>query len=125
VIVADIARVALGAVFAVSAATKIASVTRWRSEAAGLGVPPVVSAVVPPLEAALAGLLVSGLVRPWPSVAAGALLAVFTVLLAVRLAQGVRPPCACFGAWSTRPLGPGHLVRNAGLLVLTMVAVWS
>jgi len=125
VLIADVARVVLGAVFAVSAATKLGTWARWRSDAAALGVPSAVAIPVPPVEAVLAGLLVSGLATPWPAVAGAVLLLAFTGLLAVRLVQGVRPPCACFGAWSSRPLGPGHLARNAGLLVLALLAVWS
>lgn len=124
-IVADIARVVLGAVFAVSAATKLAGLRQWRSDADALGVPAVIAAPVPFLEALLGGLLVGGPWRPWPAVASALMLVAFTALLGRRLAQGSRPPCACFGAWSARPLGPGHLVRNGALLLVAMVAMWS
>lgn len=124
-ILADIARVLLGLVFAVSAAAKLAGLRQWQANADALGVPAGVATPVPFVEAALGGLLVAGLATPWPAVAAAVLLLAFTALLGVRLAQGSRPPCACFGAWSARPLGPGHLVRNAGLLALSMVAMWS
>ena len=30
-------------------------------------------------------------------------------------AQGRRPPCACFGALTTKPIGWGNVVRNAGV----------
>jgi hypothetical protein len=53
---------------------------------------------------------------------AAALIGGFTVLIGVRLAQGRRPPCACFGRMSTRPIGPGTLVRNIVLLALAVVA---
>ena len=49
---------------------------------------------------------------------AGALLVGFTTLLVLRLLQGRRPPCACFGAWTTKPIGWGNVVRNAGFLAL-------
>jgi hypothetical protein len=65
---------------------------------------------------------VSGVWRPVVALAAGAMLLVFTVLLVVRLAQGRRPPCACFGAWSTRPVGPGSVVRNVVLIALALIA---
>ena len=52
-----------------------------------------------------------------------ATLLIFTGLIARRLAQGRHPPCACFGAWSAKPLGPGHLVRNGVLIVLAVVTI--
>jgi hypothetical protein len=45
------------------------------------------------------------------------------VLILRRLAEGQRPPCACFGAWSTKPLGRGHVVRNLGFIGLAVVAL--
>jgi hypothetical protein len=51
-----------------------------------------------------------------------ALLAMFTTLITVRLAQGKRPPCACFGSLSARPLGWRHVLRN-GVLMALAVAV--
>ena len=51
-----------------------------------------------------------------------AVLAAFTALLGLRLAQGRRPPCACFGSLSTKPIGAGHLVRNALFLVSALAA---
>jgi len=50
---------------------------------------------------------------------ATALLAVFTVAIALAVRRGVRAPCQCFGA-STTPLGARHLVRNV-LLVAAAV----
>jgi hypothetical protein len=47
----------------------------------------------------------------------------FTVLILRRLAEGRRPPCACFGAWSTKPLGRGHVVRNLCFIGLAVVAL--
>lgn len=123
--VPDVARVLLGVVLAVSAVTKMSDVASWTSQATGLGVAGWVARPVPFVEALLGGLLVSGLAVPWAAVAAVILLIAFTILLTVRLLQGARPPCACFGAWSTKPLGPGHVARNVVLLVVAMLATWS
>ncbi|MGZ6987202.1 MAG: MauE/DoxX family redox-associated membrane protein, partial [Ilumatobacteraceae bacterium] len=49
---------------------------------------------------------------------AAALLVSFTTLLVLRMAQGRRPPCACFGAWTAKPIGWRNVVRNAVLLGL-------
>ena len=55
--------------------------------------------------------------------AALVLLVAFTGLIALRLARGEHPPCACFGAWSAKPIGPSHLLRNGALIVLSIVAL--
>ncbi|WP_185949504.1 MauE/DoxX family redox-associated membrane protein [Microbispora sp. KK1-11] len=44
------------------------------------------------------------------------LLVAFTVAIVVALGRGRRVPCRCFGA-SAVPVGPGHLARNAVLIV--------
>ena len=51
------------------------------------------------------------------------MLVAFTALIGVALAHGRHPPCACFGAWSAKPIGAGHLVRNAALIVLALLAL--
>ena len=56
---------------------------------------------------------------------AAAMLVVFTVVLVVRLAEGRRVPCACFGARSARPIGVGSVVRNLVLIALALVAAFS
>ena len=42
-----------------------------------------------------------------------------------RLAEGRRPPCACFGALSRRPVGPGSVVRNVVLIALALLAAFA
>ena len=119
---AAVAGVVLGAVLLLSGAAKLAAGPRWAAQAAALGAPAVAVPVVPWLEVGLGALLVTGVWRPVVALAAAALLLVFTVLLVVRLAQGRRPPCACFGAWSTRPVGLGSVVRNVVLIALALLA---
>jgi uncharacterized membrane protein YphA (DoxX/SURF4 family) len=117
-----VAAIVLGAAFVVAGASKLAAGPSWPEQARGLGAPSWAIPVVPWVELVLGAALVARLApRPLAVVAFG-VLAVFTVLLAARLREGRRPPCACFGAWSARPLGPGHLVRNAALMVLAVVA---
>ena len=55
-------------------------------------------------------------VLPWSAVAAVALLVAFTVVVVRRLLDGSRPPCACFGSRSNRPLSGRDVVRNVVLL---------
>jgi len=55
--------------------------------------------------------------------AALATLAAFSALLAGNLARGSRPPCACFGGRTERPLSWGALVRNAALAAALVAAL--
>lgn len=120
-----VASLVLGAVFIVSGVTKIASPAQWRTQSADLGVPAPIATVVPFLELAVGALLVSQLARSLAALAAGVLLITFTILLVVRIAQGRRPPCACFGALSTKPIGWGNVVRNVVFLVLAGVVAFG
>jgi hypothetical protein len=80
---------------------------------------------VPWVELALGALLVAGVARPAVALAAAAMLSAFTVVLVVRLAEGRRVPCACFGARSTKPIGIGSVLRNLVLIAVALVAALS
>lgn len=116
------ASVALGVSFLVAGGSKVAAGAAWPQQARDLGAPAWVVPVLPWIEIVLGAVLVTQLGRAVAALVAAALLAAFTGLIVVRLAQGRRPPCACFGAWSAKPLGPGHVVRNAVLFALAVVA---
>ena len=116
------AAVAVAIVLLVAGVTKVAQPAQWRSQAAGLGVAPIIAAAVPYIELVLATLLLVQLQRPVVAWLAVVLFVAFTVLLVVRLAQGQRPACACFGSLSAAPIGPGHVARNAVFIALAMVA---
>jgi hypothetical protein len=88
-----------------------------------MGVHRSLAIVVPYVEVVIGVLLATQLVRPWPAVMASGLLIAFTVLIVLRLRDGSRPPCACFGARSKRPLSSRHVLRNLGLLTLSLTAV--
>lgn len=113
-----VASALLGVVFLVSGVTKVASPSQWRAQAADLGVPRVVTMVLPAIELMIGALLVAQIARRPVAIVAGVLLVAFTILLVVRLSQGRRPPCACFGALTTRPIGWHNVARNAGFLAL-------
>ena len=117
-----VAAVAVAAVFLVSSVAKLAAPAQWRAQAAGLGVPSTLAAVVPYAEAGLGAWLLVQWQRHAAAWVACAVLLAFTALLATRLAQGQRPPCACFGAWSAKPIGPGHLLRNASFVAVAVCA---
>ncbi len=75
--------------------------------------------VVPWIEIALGGLLIAQLGLPWTAYAAAGLLAGFTAWLVTH--RGV--PCACFGAWSRRPVGWLDVARNLALIGVAVVVI--
>lgn len=121
--VSTVAAVLLGIAFVVAGGSKLADGPAWPEQARGLDAPSITVPVVPWFELALGALLIVQVARVWVAGVALALVIVFTILIGRKLAQGERPPCACFGAWSPTPIGPVHLVRNAGLMVLAVVAM--
>jgi uncharacterized membrane protein YphA (DoxX/SURF4 family) len=119
------ASILLGLVFVVSGGAKIAAGPAWPQQARALGAPHAVVAVLPWLEIVLGAVLVTQL-APIPAAAiALVVLAAFTALIARRLSEGKHPPCACFGAWSAKPLGRGHVIRNVGFMALGVVALFA
>jgi uncharacterized membrane protein YphA (DoxX/SURF4 family) len=117
-----LAGAALGVVLLVSGIAKRVD-RRWPTAASALGAPSWAVAPLPWVEIALGALLVSGLARPLPAVAAALLLLLFTVLVVVNLVRGRRPPCACFGTRSREPINELTVARNLGLLALAVVAI--
>lgn len=116
------AAVVVGAVLVVAGVAKLASPTRWQAEAASMGVPRLLSAPVPVVEIVLGAVLTSQLVRPLAGWLAVGLLGAFTLLVVGQLARGRRPVCMCFGALSSRPIGPLTVVRNGALIAVAVVA---
>lgn len=120
-----LAAVVTAIVLLVAAVTKLASPQAWRAQASDLGVPPAVATVVPYAEALLGALLLVQFQRHVVAWCAVGLLASFTVLLVVRLAQGRRPPCACFGSLTPKPIGVASVARNLVFIaVAVLAATW-
>jgi uncharacterized membrane protein YphA (DoxX/SURF4 family) len=120
-----VASLLLGAVFVVSGITKIAAMQQWRAQAADLGVSGFVAGGLPFAELAIGALLIAQIARRPVAVVAGVVLVAFTTLLVVRLSQGRRPPCACFGALSSRPISWVTVARNAAFIALAvLIALW-
>ena len=124
-LLARLAAIFLGAVFVVAGASKLAAGSAWIAQARQMGASQPVATVVPGVELVLGATLVTGIAMPLPALAAIALLVAFSVVIARQLVDGRHPPCACFGAWSTRPLSEVHLLRNAALIVVAIVACLS
>lgn len=121
--VAVVASVVVGVAFLVAGGSKLAAGPSWPAQAAALGAPSLVVPAVPWVELVVGAALVLQLGRPVAALGAIVLLVVFSALIVLRLSQGRRPPCACFGAWSATPIGASHLLRNGALLVLAVVAL--
>ena len=120
------AAVLVGVAFLAAGVFKLADGPAWPKQAADMGVGRPLAMIVPWVELAVGAALVAQLVRPWPAVVALSILVVFTLVIARRLLDGSRPPCACFGSRSNRPLGAVHVVRNVALMALAAVAaVWA
>jgi len=115
-----VSSLALAAVMLLAGVSKLAG--NWRADATALGAPWWLAAPVPFVELLLGALLAAQLGRPIVAWCALALLVVFSGFIALQLSHGRRPPCACFGAWSTKPIGTGHLVRNALFAALALLA---
>lgn len=95
-------------------------------QAADLHVPRRLAAMVPAVELTLGIVSIVAVWLPWSAYAAIIVLILFSVVIARRLIDGSRPPCACFGARSSRRLGLVDLARNLGLLALaSLAAIWS
>ncbi len=120
-----VASVLLGAVFVVAGVTKLAAPQQWQAQSSDLGVSRIVAVVVPYVETMIGALLIAQIARRPVAMVAGAVLAGFTALVVVRLLQGKHPPCACFGAWSSKPIGWSNIVRNAAFLVLAAVVAFG
>src|SRR5262245_15754736 len=121
-VVSFVASVLLGIAFVVAGASKLADREAWPMQAVGLGTPFFLVPYVPWFELALGGTLIAQVAKPIPQYVAIVVLLLFSALIARRLSEGRHPACACFGAWSAKPIGPGHLLRNLALLVLALLA---
>jgi len=123
--VAIVSSILVGAALIAAGLFKLVDGPAWPRQAADMGVPYTVAVVVPPVEL-LIGAASVVLLLPWAAYAAVVVLVAFTIVIVHRLLDGSRPPCACFGSRSTRPLGPVHVARNAGLLALAAIAaIWG
>ena len=121
-VVAIVAAILLGAAFVVAGASKLAAGSAWPAQAAGLGAPAWSVAPLPWFELGLGAILISNLARRPAAIVGLVLLLALSSIVVVRLREGKHPPCACFGAWSARPIGPAHLVRNGVLVMLAVLA---
>ncbi len=119
-----IARIALGVLFLVSGALKLRDLS-WPGAARAMGAPRWTVPFIAPVEIVLGAGLAAGVAEPWPAWLALGLLVVFTAALArvLQRPREERPACACFGRWSSKPVGAGSLLRNGLLAALAVLAL--
>lgn len=117
--------VGLGVLFLIAALTKVRQFSRFRSAVAGYELLPrrlvgPVSRLVPVIELGWAAALLSGLVMRTALVAAAVLLLCFCIAMALVLAAGRQPDCAC-GVGRDRPVGPALITRNLALALFALL----
>jgi uncharacterized membrane protein YphA (DoxX/SURF4 family) len=116
----------VGAVFVYAGVAKILAGRKWPASARNLGIPPVVASSVMLGEVVIGlGVVLGDAWRTEFLGAAALLLTAFTGLLGMHLWRDNRPPCACFGGASQRPIGARDIARNIFLLALVFVAIAS
>jgi len=117
-----LARLALGAVFAVAALRKLRDRQNVASGLTQFGisarVAPLATGILILAELAVAAALVFDQSVVLGALGAVALLVVFTAVIASQVIRGRRPACNCFGAAQTRPIGWDTVARNVAFIVL-------
>jgi uncharacterized membrane protein YphA (DoxX/SURF4 family)/thiol-disulfide isomerase/thioredoxin len=125
--VALVCRLALAAVFVVSAVAKLSDWTGTREAVAAFGLRAragvLVASALGPVELAVAVLLLPGATAPLGAALALALLAVFSTVVTVHLVRGSRPACNCFGRIGSSDISGRTLLRNAALAGLAVVGL--
>ncbi len=121
-IAAAMAAIALAALLGFAAVAKLRSPVATETDFASLGLPnPRFWAMaVPVAELLTAAVLIA--LPGWGGVLAFGLLAAFTANLALVIRSGRVASCACFGGTSAAPVSARHLVRNAVLLAMALLA---
>jgi hypothetical protein len=118
-----IGRVALAAVFALAAASKLRSrgaIDEFVASLSGFGVPARLARAPLALAVAAAEVGAAGCLIAWPragGLLAAALLVAFAAAIVRALSRAEPVVCRCFGA-SRSVVGRGHLARNLVLAVL-------
>jgi uncharacterized membrane protein YphA (DoxX/SURF4 family) len=121
-----VARLILVSVFLAAGAAKLRGMSRTPEAMRQLGVPSalsrLLSPVLPPLELLIAAGLVSNRTASLASLAAVALLLIFTLVVVRAMAKHTHASCGCFGEWSVRPVGWHTVSRNLALAGLGVIA---
>jgi uncharacterized membrane protein YphA (DoxX/SURF4 family) len=127
--IADLAGMALAAIFAASGAMKLADLDLFESALANYRLVPrmvekPIAILMPILECACAAAVLLPVTRRAGAVGILALLGVFTGAIAINLARGRTDiDCGCFGPALRQELSAWMLLRNAALAGLAVAAL--
>ena len=117
----------IAVVFAVAGIAKLGDQAGTRTAVREFGVPAslgnLFALVLPMAELAVAVLLVNSSTRVIGALGAIALLAIFSVAIAIQVARGRAPKCLCFGQRHSEPVGWKTLARNGVFAVLAVTAL--
>ena len=122
-----LASLALAAIFAIAAATKLADRGGTREAVVAFGAPEwsagALTLLLPLAELTVAGLLLWPETALYGAIGALVLLAIFSVAIGVSLARGRAPDCHCFGQLHSAPASWRTLARNGVLAALAVVSL--
>ncbi|HTR17049.1 MAG TPA: MauE/DoxX family redox-associated membrane protein [Acetobacteraceae bacterium] len=122
------ARVAVGLILAHAATGKLRDPAVFRGVVHAYRLLPdrladALAAVLPPVEAGLAALLIAGVLAPFPGLVAAPLLVVFAGAIGINVARGrTEIDCGCFRGAAPQRIGWGLVGRNLGLAALALLA---
>ena len=122
------ARIAVGLVFAVSGLAKIGDVSAFALQVHNFRMVPVwsdnlVAMTLPWIELVAALALVLGIRPRAAALITTVLMAAFTIAVGVALARGLDIECGCFGTADATRVGFVKLLQNAGLFLLSWIAL--
>lgn len=124
--VALVLRILLAGIFAFAALGKLSDRDGTAAAVRGFGIPAVLAGglalLLPLAELSVAALLLPAGTARIGAIGALALLALFSLAIALNLARGRRPRCHCFGQSGAEPISARTLVRN-GLLAVAAAMV--
>ena len=110
------------ALFIFSAVMKLTDSARFLGTLTAFGVPKkllrIPAVLIPALEIGIALVLCVQRGTQAGSIGVFALLVVFTTIIVLKLLQGERPVCNCFGSSSLEPIGKRTVYRNVALICL-------
>jgi peroxiredoxin/uncharacterized membrane protein YphA (DoxX/SURF4 family) len=122
-------KVLLAAVFAVAAVGKLTDPSGSRQAVTDFSVPraiaPAIAVLLPIVELGAAVLLLTSAWAWYGAIAAGSLLVLFSVAIAVSLIRGRKPDCHCFGQIAAGPIGWPTLLRNLALTSVAGFVAWT
>lgn len=128
-LLASCGRGLLGAVFVAAGVSKFANMESFVDAVYGYDLLPTRSVrpltkLVPALEILGGALLLAGLLLLPALALVLALLVSFTTMVVIKLVQGLKVPCGCFGP-DGELVGWSLVARNVGLLLAGLLAVWA